>query len=117
MKTIHQYQLEREKQISSIALREGFRIVRCEYVIARKRVCLWVEEPLKIDVPLTRHQFVVVGSGVPVPVSYRHVDTALDPFGPEAFHVYEAIQAVDELAETTHRPLQPMSLNQLRLQA
>lgn len=95
MKTIHQYQLASDKHTTSLALREGFRIVRCEYVLAQKRVYLWVEEPLRIDLPVTEHQFLVVGSGVPVPVSHHYIDTAIDPFGPEAFHVYEVVQASD----------------------
>ena len=107
MKTIHQYQLANDKQVTSLALREGFRIVRCEYVVAQKRVYLWVEEPLKIDLPVSEHQFMVVGSGVPVPVSHCYVDTAVDPFGPEAFHVYQVVNnaasATDE-DRSVHRP-------------
>lgn len=117
MKTIHQYQLASDKQITSLALRDGFRIVRCEYVVAQKRVYLWVEEPLKIDLPVSEHQFMVVGSGVPVPVSYRYVDTALDPFGPEAFHVYELAESVGAQAEKQTGQHAPLPQSALRLSA
>ena len=86
MKTIHQYQLESDKQVSTLALRDGYRIVRCEYVVAQKRVYLWVEEP----------------------VSYNHVDTALDPFGPQAFHVYEVIAPAEATTSRTRKPFDPL---------
>tara|TARA_R110002124_G_scaffold287050_2_gene470064 strand:+ start:1985 stop:2341 length:357 start_codon:yes stop_codon:yes gene_type:complete len=108
MKTIHQYQLESDKQVSTLALRDGYRIVRCEYVVAQKRVYLWVEEPLRIDLPVTEHQFMVVSSGDPVPVSYNHVDTALDPFGPQAFHVYEVIAPAEATTSSTRKPFDPL---------
>ncbi len=117
MKTIHQYQLASDKQITSLALRDGFRIVRCEYVVAQKRVYLWVEEPLKIDLPVTEHQFMVVGSGVPVPVSHRYIDTALDPFGPEAFHVYEVAHAAEMQATDLTGQHEPATRSALRLSA
>lgn len=117
MKTIHQYQLASDKQITSLALRDGFRIVRCEYLVAQKRVYLWVEEPLKIDLPVTEHQFMVVGSGVPVPVSHRYIDTAIDPFGPEAFHVYEVVQAAEMQASELTGQQDRQAPDELRLSA
>ncbi|RGP55920.1 DUF7352 domain-containing protein [Pseudomonas abyssi] len=92
MKTIHQYILNSDKKTTTLALREGYRIVRCEYLLAQKKIYLWVEESLSIDLPTIQRQFVVIESGAAVPLSYRHVDTALDPFGPQAFHVYEVAQ-------------------------
>ncbi|WOD10363.1 hypothetical protein RPW65_15110 [Pseudomonas sp. NyZ704] len=104
MKTIHQYHLDGEKQVTTLALRDGYRIVRCEYLVAQKRVCLWVEELLRIDLPVSDRQFMVVGSGTPVPVSYQHVDTALDPFGPQAFHVYEVIAPAELPTNCLRKP-------------
>jgi hypothetical protein len=116
MKTIHQYALDGDKQINSLALRAGYRIVRCEYLIAQKQVYLWVEEPLNITLPVSQQQFIVVGSGAPVPMSYSYIDTALDPFGPQAFHVYAVIPAeADQPNEaSTARPPTPSIPERLR---
>ena len=103
MKTIHQYTLNSDQKITTLALREGYRVVRCEYLFAQKQVYLWVEEPLSIDLPVIKRQFMVVGSGAPVPVSFRHIDTALDPFGPQAFHVYEVVQPQQSQTQTQTR--------------
>ncbi|BES73620.1 hypothetical protein RE428_46380 [Marinobacter nanhaiticus D15-8W] len=88
MKTVHKYRLDISGEPKALNLREGYRVVRCEYLLAEKAVYLWVEVPLNVDIPVRQRQFRVVYSGEPVPETYEHVDTALDPFGPEAYHVY-----------------------------
>ncbi|PAV27524.1 hypothetical protein C8D92_104259 [Tamilnaduibacter salinus] len=92
MKTIHKYGLELSGDPVALALKEGSRVVRCEYIVAEKRVCLWVEVPLKVDIPETTSTFCVVRSGEPIADSYQYVDTAVDPFGPEAYHVFQLTQ-------------------------
>ncbi|WP_228152562.1 MULTISPECIES: DUF7352 domain-containing protein [Marinobacter] len=104
MKTIHKFRLESGKEPNVLRLRKGFRVVRCEYIVPQKAVYLWVEQPLSVATPVVERQFVVVSSGDPVPVSYQHLGTALDPFGPEAYHVYEVVKA------QTERPLAPFHL-------
>ncbi|WP_225316523.1 MULTISPECIES: hypothetical protein [Marinobacter] len=89
MKTIHKFRLECGKEPNTLKLREGYRVVRCEYVVPQKGVYLWVEQPLNVAIPVVERQFVVVYSGDPVPTSYQYLDTALDPFGPEAYHIFE----------------------------
>ncbi|MBU6955904.1 hypothetical protein [Hahella sp. HN01] len=89
MKTIHKYRLQSGAAINTLNLRQGYRIVRSEYLLTEKAVFIWVEEPLSVSVPCITAEFVVVLTGDPVPRSYIYRDTALDPFGPEAFHVYE----------------------------
>lgn len=91
MKTIHKFRLECGKEVNKLKLREGYRVVRCEYLVPMKGVYLWVEQPLSVAVPLVERQFVVAYSGDPVPSSYEYLDTALDPFGPEAYHVFEVV--------------------------
>ncbi|EON92903.1 hypothetical protein MARLIPOL_09119 [Marinobacter lipolyticus SM19] len=93
MKTIHKFRLESGKEPNTLKLREGYRVVRCEYVVPQKGVYLWVEQPLNVDIPVVERQFLVVYSGDPVPASYQYLDTALDPFGPEAYHVFEVTEA------------------------
>lgn len=89
MKTIHKFRLEPGKEPTTLTLREGCRVVRCEYLVAQKAVFLWVQQPLSVTVPTVERQFRVAMSGDPVPDAYEYLDTALDPFGPEAYHVFE----------------------------
>lgn len=89
MKTIHKFRIEPGKEATVLSLKEGHRVVRCEYLVPQKSVYIWVEQPLSIGIPTVAHYFRVAFSGEPVPDSYRYLDTALDPFGPEAFHVFE----------------------------
>ena len=101
MKTIHKFRLESGKEPNTLTLREGYRVVRCEYLVPQKGVYLWVEQPLNVVIPEVERQFVVVYSGDPVPTSYQYLDTALDPFGPEAYHVFEVAEA------PANKPVEP----------
>lgn len=96
MKTIHKFRLDSDKEPNLLKLRPGYRVVRCEYVVPQKAVYLWVEQPLRADLPELERQFLVTFSGDPVPSAYEYVDTALDPFGPEAYHVFEVREATGE---------------------
>ena len=89
MKTIHKFRLAAGKEPTTLTLREGFRVVRCEYLMPQKAVFLWVQQPLNVSTPLVDRHFRVAMSGEPVPDSFEYLDTALDPFGPEAYHVFE----------------------------
>ena len=87
MKTILKFRLKNGKAANILKLRQGYRVVRCEYVVSQKAVFLWVEQPLKVDLPELERRFLVTFSGEPVPTAYEYVGTALDSFGPEAYHV------------------------------
>ncbi len=89
MKAIHKYRLSHEKKPVELSLREGYRFVRSEYLPTEKAVFIWVEEPLSPSIPECKREFRVVLSGEPVPEDYLHLDTALDTFGPEAYHVFQ----------------------------
>jgi len=89
MKTIHKFWLESGKVINTLKLREGYRAVRCEYIVPDKCVYLWVEQPLNVDIATVVRQFIVTFSGDPVPIHYSYVDTAIDTLGAEAYHVFE----------------------------
>ncbi|MFW5825089.1 MAG: DUF7352 domain-containing protein [Marinobacter sp.] len=110
MKTIHKFRIEQDRQVTRLRLKDGFRVVRCEYLVPDKGVYLWVEQPLSVVAPTVERQFVVAFSGEPVPDSYQYLDTALDPFGPEAYHVFEVPVASDQTAldaKTQRDPGQP----------
>lgn len=106
MKTILKFRLESGKQPNTLKLRPGYRVVRCEYVVPQKAVYLWVEQPLKVDLPELERQFLVTFSGEPVPSAYQYVDTALDPFGPEAYHVFE-VRTEEETGNRAEDQSQP----------
>lgn len=108
MKTIHKFRLECGKEPNTLKLRKGYRVVRCEYVVPQKGVYLWVEQPLNVDIPVVERQFLVVYSGDPVPASYQYLDTALDPFGPEAYHVFEVAEATTDTALATNQQVSPV---------
>jgi len=95
MKTILKFRLKNGKAANILKLRQGYRVVRCEYVVSQKAVFLWVEQPLKVDLPELERRFLVTFSGEPVPTAYEYVGTALDSFGPEAYHVYEVMDEAD----------------------
>ncbi|MCR8914310.1 hypothetical protein FDP08_12470 [Marinobacter panjinensis] len=107
MKTIHKFRLECGKEPNTLKLREGYRVVRCEYVVPQKGVYLWVEQPLNVAIPVVERQFVVVYSGDPVPTSYQHLDTALDPFGPEAYHIFAVDVAPADKVAASHQQASP----------
>lgn len=69
-------------------------------LVPQKSVFPWVEQPLNVTTPTLERQFRVAMSGEPVPDRYEYIDTALDPFGPEAYHVF-AVPA-DEVSQFDH---------------
>ncbi|MCH8532121.1 MAG: hypothetical protein LAT65_14820 [Saccharospirillum sp.] len=93
MKTIHKHRLDISSKVNTLSLRDGYKVVRCEYLVPEKAVFLWVEVSLDITLPMRERQFRVVRSGEPVPDDFGYLDTALDPFDPRAFHVFEVPEA------------------------
>lgn len=89
MKTIHKFRINPGKEPTRLALKEGFRVVRCEYLVPEKGVYLWVEQSLNVTTPTVERSFRLAFSGEPVPEQYQYLGTALDTFGPEAYHVFE----------------------------
>jgi hypothetical protein len=89
MKTIHKFRINPGKEPTRLTLKRGFRVVRCEYLVPEKGVFLWVEQSLKVTTPTVECQFRIAFSGDPVPETYQYLGTALDTFGPEAYHVFE----------------------------
>lgn len=115
MKTIHKFRIELGKEPTRISLREGFRVVRCEYLVSEKGVYIWVEQSLKVTTPTVERQFRVAFSGEPVPDRYHYLGTALDPFGPEAYHVFDVpADAPSVAAAGCDQPLDPALLRQVR---
>ncbi|MCH8500184.1 MAG: hypothetical protein LAT63_17060 [Marinobacter sp.] len=88
MKTVHKYRLDGSGKIDSFKVREGYRIVHSEYVVTEKAVFVWLEVPLDLSVPETDLKLRIFRTGEAIPRAYVHLATAVDAFGPEAYHVY-----------------------------
>ena len=102
MKTIQKHTLLTDDQAQSITLKQGFRIVRVEYLVTEKVIAIWVESPLRADIPSVLKQFVVKKTNQPVPQDYQHIHTAIDLLKPQAFHLFEVPEA--QPLEIAHLP-------------
>jgi len=103
MKTIHKFRVEAGKEPTTLNLKEGYRVVRCEYIVPHKAVYLWVEQPLNVGTPTIERKFRVALSGEPVPDRFDYLGTALDPFGPEAYHVFAVPAGENDIHYTPAR--------------
>lgn len=93
MKTIEKHTLTTDSKLQTLSFKQGHRIVRIEYLVTEKCICLWVEVPLRADIPMTRKTYTVRKTNESVPMDYQHVHTAVDLLKPEAFHIYEVVEA------------------------
>ena len=106
MKAIHKYQIGNERSTHNFNLKKGYKIVRSEYILTEKSVFLWIEEPLSVDIQTQSVSFKMAMSGDPVTDNCEHVATAIDSFGPEAYHVFEIGQestnTINQLTDNCH---------------
>lgn len=93
MKTIQKLTLTTDDQPQTLSFKEDYNIVRIEYLVTEKRICLWVEVPLRADIPEVRKTFLVKKTHEPVPSELEHIHTAIDLLKPEAFHIFEVPSA------------------------
>ena len=89
MKTIQKLTLEIADHCQTLTLKQGYKIVRIEYMVTEKRICMWVETPLRADIPQETKTFMVKRTNEAVPSDYTHIHTAVDLLSPEAFHIFE----------------------------
>lgn len=92
MKTVLKYPVAATGS-TVLTLREGFTFVRFEYVMADKALYAWFEEPLKADTPQCQLELKVIHTGDPIQDSFSYLSTALDPMGPETYHLYRLKEA------------------------
>lgn len=95
MKAIHKYRIGNERSVHVLSLKKGFKVVHSEYVITEKAAFLWIEEPLSVDIKTEEVSFKLALSGDPVADNYRYVASAIDVFGPEAYHIFMEDNALD----------------------
>lgn len=105
MKTVLKYQIE-ETASTTLKLRQGYQLVRFEYIQADKALFAWFEQPLKADIPETEVELKVIRTGQPIQNSYRYLCTAIDSLGPEAYHLYE------NQSQKNEKPKQPSNSTQ-----
>lgn len=96
MKTIQKLSLTTQEKPQTLTFKEGYKVVRIEYLVTEKCICLWVETPLQADIPELRKTFIVRKTNQTVPEDYIHVHTAIDLLRPEAFHIFEVPEAATE---------------------
>lgn len=97
MKTVQKLTLMTDKEYQTLSFKEGYSIVRIEYLVTERRICLWVETPLRADIPEIRRTFAVKKTNESVPIEFLHVHTAVDLLKPEAFHIFEVPSADNSL--------------------
>lgn len=100
MRSVHKFRLEAGKQGNRIKLREGYRLLHSEYLVTEKSVFVWIEVPLDITLPEVHLELRVFHTGEAIPKHYQHLATAIDNFGPEAFHIYALDSRALALAAT-----------------
>lgn len=105
MKAIHKYRIDLQSKKSIFHLKHGYQIVHSEYVVVEKAVFIWVQEALAVDIPKSPVGFRVVMSGEPVSENYSHVATAVDAFGPEAYHIFEEQVAHEQRTQANDNDL------------
>tara|TARA_R110002072_G_scaffold89737_9_gene201034 strand:+ start:16945 stop:17301 length:357 start_codon:yes stop_codon:yes gene_type:complete len=102
MKAIHKYRIGNERNVHAFNLKKGFKIVRSEYIVTEKSVFLWIEEPLAVDIETQQVTYRMAMSGDPVSDNCEHVATAIDTFGPEAYHIFEVGDQTKNESGITH---------------
>ncbi|SFX43034.1 DUF7352 domain-containing protein [Marinospirillum alkaliphilum] len=94
MKTVHKFRLECGGALNSLKLRKGFRLVHSEYLVTEKAVFVWIEVPLDLSLPEVQLKLRVFRTGEAIPRNFSYLSSAVDGFGPEAYHIY-SLEAQD----------------------
>ncbi|TVP91149.1 MAG: hypothetical protein EA348_04700 [Pseudomonadaceae bacterium] len=92
MKTVREFHLDLDQPLHSLQLPEGFVCVNAAFDLVRRQLDLWVEVPLRPDVPEQSYRIKLVASGQPVPLHYHYVASALHPFESRAVHLYQVTE-------------------------
>lgn len=93
MKTIRQVLLDSHKSVNELILKEGYRIVKTEFSI-KQAIVVWIEEPLRADLP-NEHCFLkVIENSQPVPLVYEYISSAFNPFDSSAVHLFKVPESV-----------------------
>lgn len=98
MKTVHKYRLEHDNIQHQLKLREGYRVVHSAYLVTEKAVFVWIEVPLDLSLPEQNIALRVFRTGEAIPKSFDYLASAIDDFGPEAYHIYRAQEALVSVA-------------------
>lgn len=96
MKSIQKFTLNTDEAVQTLSLKQGHNVVRIEYLVTEKAICLWVEAPLRADIPDVQKNYVVRKTHQPVPDDYAYVHTAIDLLKPQAFHLFEVVNEASE---------------------
>ncbi|WP_151702389.1 DUF7352 domain-containing protein [Nitrincola alkalilacustris] len=93
MKTIRQVLLDAHKAVNELILKEGYRILKAEFSFNHS-IVVWIEEPLRADLPTERCFLKVVENNQPVPLAFEYVSSAFNPFDSKAVHLFRVPERV-----------------------
>lgn len=83
---IYKYPIQLDS-VTTLELPKGAEVLHVD--IQRDQICLWAEVPIDCLLPLRDRSFLVLGTGMDVPVGATHVGSALLAGGSLVWHVYE----------------------------
>ena len=89
MKTISKHLITYGQEPTTLRLMPDFRPVFCEHLVGAKGVYLWIEQSSTHPNRAITRKFIVARPGRCVPETYEYVDSAVDPFGSQAHHVFQ----------------------------
>ncbi len=92
MKTVREFHLDLDKPVHNLHLPDGFVCINAAYDLVRRQLDLWVEVPLRPDVPEQEYRIKLYNSGQPVPLHYQYIASALHPFESRAVHLYQVTE-------------------------
>lgn len=102
MKTTYQYLLCFGQSPTALELMPDFQVVLCEYLVGAEGVYLWIEQSAVTPGKAVTRHFVVARPGKSVPDDYEYLDSAIDPFGSRAHHVFQLPIQAPETRFTEH---------------
>jgi len=89
MKKTSQYLICFGPEPTELTLMPDFQVVLCEHLVGAQGVYLWIEQSPVSSRKAINRSFIVARPGKPLPETYDYVDSAVDPFGSRAHHVFQ----------------------------
>ena len=93
MKTIQKFAINPNGDSQILTLKQGFQVARIEYSVTEKLINMWIEIPLRADIPEKTETFVVKKTNQAVPHDYNYIHTAVDILTPQAYHIFKLPEA------------------------
>ena len=89
MKIIHKHEIALDTKPTCIALPQNSKVIKVDYLVSQRAVCIWVEVIADLHAPKENRYFSVFKTGDGIPAVDQYIGTAIEQYLPEAYHVYE----------------------------